>query len=215
LTYIGVIRRNPHDDHNSARRCDPCRAAIDSHWSSDRTWDQDYEAARRTWNYAIDQYPEVIVRCTGTADVVAAVRFARSEGLPIAVRGGKHSIAGFSTCDDGLVVDLTQMCAVNVDARAGRSRAQVRDVETVRALRGGGGNFGVVTSLEFAVHQVGPDRPRGPYFLSGGPGAQVISGWVEAVAEAPDELTSFIDLTAAPPLPFLPEAIHGSKVASS
>jgi FAD/FMN-containing dehydrogenase len=244
--------------------------------------DQDYEAARRTWNYAIDRYPQVIVRCTGTADVVAAVRFARSEGLPIAVRGGKHSIAGFSTCDDGLVVDLTQMSAVNVDARAGRARAQggatwkqfdretqlyglattgglvsstglggftlgggighlVRkhglacdnlisatvinaDAQVVRAaadenpelfwaLRGGGGNFGVVTSLEFAVHQVGPTVLGGPIFYPADQAAQVISGWVEAVAEAPDGLTSFIDLTAAPPLPFLPEAIHGSKVA--
>jgi FAD/FMN-containing dehydrogenase len=83
-----------------------------------------YETARRTWNQAIDRHPAMIVRCTGTADVVAAVRFARSEGLPIAVRGGAHSVAGFSTCDDGLVLDLTQMSAVHVDATVGRARAQ-------------------------------------------------------------------------------------------
>ena len=86
--------------------------------------DPDYESARRTWNHAIDRYPAMIMRCSGTADVVAAVRFARSEGLPIAVRGGAHSLAGFSTCDDGLVLDLSHMRAVHVDARAGRARAQ-------------------------------------------------------------------------------------------
>lgn len=86
--------------------------------------DADYESARRTWNHAIDRYPAMIVRCTGTADVVVAVRFARSEGLPIAVRGGAHSLAGFSTCDDGLVIDLSHMRAVQVDARAGRASAQ-------------------------------------------------------------------------------------------
>jgi len=86
--------------------------------------DPDYELARRIWNHAIDRYPAIIVRCTGTADVVAGVRFARSEGLPIAVRGGKHSVAGFSTCDDGLVLDLTPMSAVQVDVGAGRARAQ-------------------------------------------------------------------------------------------
>ena len=86
--------------------------------------DPDYETARRTWNHAIDHRPAMIIRCTGTADVVAAVRFARSEGLPIAVRGGAHSVAGFSTCDDGLVLDLAQMRAVHVDPGAGRARAQ-------------------------------------------------------------------------------------------
>jgi FAD/FMN-containing dehydrogenase len=85
--------------------------------------DPDYETARRTWNYAIDRHPALIMRCTGTADVVAGVQFARSEALPIAVRGGRHSLAGFSTCDDGLVLDLSPMSAVHVDAirnRAGR-----------------------------------------------------------------------------------------------
>src|SRR4051794_30167419 len=244
--------------------------------------DADYESARRTWNHAIDRYPAMIVRCTGTADVVVAVRFARSEGLPIAVRGGAHSLAGFSTCDDGLVIDLSHMRAVQVDARAGRASAQggttwkqldretqlfglattgglvsstglggltlgggighlVRkhglscdnlisaelvsaDGQVVRAavdenpelfwaLRGGGGNFGVVTSLELAVHPVGPTVLGGPIFYPGDEAAQVVSGWREAMADAPDELSSLINLTAAPPLPFLPESLHGSRIA--
>jgi FAD/FMN-containing dehydrogenase len=246
--------------------------------------DADYETARWTWNHAIDRHPAMIVRCTGTADVVAAVRFARSEGVPIAVRGGAHSVAGFSTCDDGLVLDLTQMSAVHVDASAGRARAQggttwkqfdretqlfglattgglvsstglggftlgggighlVRkcgltcdnlisaevvdaDAQVMRvaadenadlfwALRGGGGNFGVLTSLELALHRVGTTVLGGAIFYPGNQAAQVISGWRDAVTDAPDQLTTTLNLIGAvPPLPFLPEAVHGSRVAA-
>ena len=244
--------------------------------------DPDYETARRTWNHAIDHRPAMIIRCTGTADVVAAVRFARSEGLPIAVRGGGHSVAGFSTCDDGLVLDLAEMRAVHVDPGVGRARAQggttwkqfdsetqlfglattgglvsstglggftlgggighlVRkygltcdnlisaevvnaDAQVMKvtaeenpdlfwALRGGGGNFGVVTSLELAVHRVGPTVLGGAIFYPGDQAAQVISGWRNAITDAPDELTTTLNLIGAvPPLPFLPEADHGSRV---
>jgi FAD/FMN-containing dehydrogenase len=225
----------------------------------------------------------MIVRCAGTADVVAGVRFARSEGLPIAVRGGKHSVAGFSTCDDGLVLDLSGMSAVYVDASAGRARAQggttwkqfdretqlfglattgglvsstglggftlgggighlVRkygltcdnlisaeivdaDAQVMRvaadenadlfwALRGGGGNFGVVTSLELALHRIGPTVLGGAIFYPGDQAAQVLAGWRDAISDAPDELTTTLNLVGAvPPLPFLPEAVHGSRVA--
>lgn len=245
--------------------------------------DSNYESARRTWNHTIDRYPAIIVRCTGTADVVAAVRFARSEGLPIAVRGGAHSVAGFSSCDNGLLIDLSPMHAVRVDARASRARAQggttwkqfdretqlyglattgglisstglggftlgggighlVRklgltcdnlisadvvnaDAQVVRAaadenpelfwaLRGGGGNFGVVTSMELALHRVGPSVLGGAVFYPGEQAAQVISGWRDAIADAPDEFTSTLNLMgAAPPLPFLPENVHGTPVA--
>jgi FAD/FMN-containing dehydrogenase len=81
------------------------------------------------------------------------------------------------------------------------------------ALRGGGGNFGVVTSLELAVHPVGPTVLGGSIFYPGDEAAQVISGWREAMSDAPDELASLINLTAAPPLPFLPESVYGSRVA--
>jgi FAD/FMN-containing dehydrogenase len=231
--------------------------------------DPDYEAARRIWNHAIDRNPAMIVRCTGTADVVAGVRFARSEGLPIAVRGGKHSVAGFSTCDDGVVLDLSGMNAVNVDVATGRARAQggstwkqfdretqlyglattgglvsstglggftlgggighlVRkhgltcdnlisavvvnaDGQVIRAsadenrdlfwaLRGGGGNFGVVTSMELAVHPVGPTILGGAIFYPGDQAAQVMSGWRDANTNAPDSAPrSPCRLGSAPP----------------
>ena len=89
-----------------------------------RPGDPDYDEARAVWNAAHDKHPALIVRCTGTADVIRAVEFARSEGLPLAVRGGAHSIAGFSTCDDGVVIDLSPMQGVHVDPAGRRAVAQ-------------------------------------------------------------------------------------------
>ena len=78
----------------------------------------------RVWNGAHDgRRPALVVRCTGAADVIAAVGFARSNDLPIAVRGGGHSIAGFSTCDDGIVIDLSSMNSVRVDPRRNGRRS--------------------------------------------------------------------------------------------
>jgi FAD/FMN-containing dehydrogenase len=83
-----------------------------------------YDVARQVWNGAIDRHPAVIARCTGTADVVTTLEFARSEGLPLAVRGGGHNVAGFGTCDNGLVLDLSPMKGVRVDTAARTVRAQ-------------------------------------------------------------------------------------------
>ena len=81
--------------------------------------DDGYLEAARIWNGAHDgRRPTLIVRCAGAADVMAAVGFARANDLPIAVRGGGHSIAGFSTCDHGIVIDLSQMNEVQVDPHA-------------------------------------------------------------------------------------------------
>jgi FAD/FMN-containing dehydrogenase len=85
--------------------------------------DEAYDAARRIWNGMIDRRPVAIARCTGPADVMAAVRFAREQRLPIAVRGGGHNVAGNALSDGGLVIDLSQMRAVQVDRE--RSVARV------------------------------------------------------------------------------------------
>ncbi len=83
-----------------------------------------YDATRRIWNGMIDRYPALIVRCTGAADVIAAVNFARDHGLLLAVRGGGHNVAGNAVCDGGLVVDLSAMRGVHVDPRARLAHVQ-------------------------------------------------------------------------------------------
>ncbi len=189
----------------------------------DAPGDPGYEQARRVWNGMIDRRPALIAHCSGVADVVAAVRFGRSEGLPVAIRGGAHSAAGHGTCDGGIVIDLSRMKGVRVDPRSQAAYAQAgllwaefdretqayglavtggtvsntgisgltlggglgwlmgkyglscdnlisADVVTASgeivtasekehkdlfwALRGGGGNFGVVTTFQFRLHPV-------------------------------------------------------------
>ena len=89
--------------------------------------DEGYEEHRRVWNGTIDKHPALIARCHSTSDVVATVNFARQRDLLLAVRGGGHSFAGFSTCDGGLVLDLSPMQTVEVDPdrRVARSEGGV------------------------------------------------------------------------------------------
>src|SRR5690242_6720539 len=83
-----------------------------------------YDRARRVWNGNIDRKPALIVCCTGVADIIEAVNFARTHQLPIAVRGGGHNAAGHATCNGGMVVDLTLMKGIQVDPRRRTARAQ-------------------------------------------------------------------------------------------
>lgn len=86
--------------------------------------DRGYDQARRVWNGAIDRRPAVIARCRGTSDIVAAVRFAREQGLTPAVRGGGHNVAGNATCDGGILIDLSPMKSIRVHPRARAVQAQ-------------------------------------------------------------------------------------------
>src|SRR5439155_19265464 len=83
--------------------------------------DEGYDQARRVWNGMIDRYPGVVLRPHTAADIVTGLSFAREQGLDVCVRGGGHSVAGFSTCDGGLVVDLRSMCDIRVDSARRRA----------------------------------------------------------------------------------------------
>ena len=237
----------------------------------------EYDGARAIWNGTVDRRPRVIARCSGTADVAAAVRFARDRDLEIAVRGGGHNVAGTAVCDDGIVIDLSAMRAVSVDpvertalvqggARWGdvdhetqahglattggivghtgvgglslgggigwlmrkhglsvdnlvEAEVVTAEGEIVRAsandhpdlfwaLRGGGGNFGVVTSFRFALHPVGPDVMAGPVFWAAEDTTDVLRLYREFVTDAPDELGTIIRLGTIPPLPVVDEGLH-------
>jgi FAD/FMN-containing dehydrogenase len=242
--------------------------------------DARYDEARAVWNGAIDRRPALIARCTSAADVAAAVGMARERELPLAVRGGGHSIGGLSVCDGGLVVDLSPMRVVAVDPRARTARAGAGvlwgeldaatqaqglatvggivthtgiagltlgggigwlmrrhgavvdnllgadlvtvDGELIRAddderpellwgLRGGGGNFGVVTAFEYRLHQVGPVL-AGPIYHALEHAPEVLRFYRDFAADAPDELTTILSLRQAPPLPLIPEHLHGAPV---
>ena len=237
----------------------------------------DYDTARAVWNGAVDRRPRLIARCSGTADVAAAVRFARDHDLEIAVRGGGHNVAGTAVCDDGIVIDLSAMRAVWVDPAGRTARVQggalwgdvdhetqahglattggivghtgvagltlgggigflmrkhglavdnllAAEVVTAEgsivrasadehpdlfwALRGGGGNFGVVTSFQFALHPVGPTVMAGPVFWAADDTTDVLRFYRDFAAEAPDELGTVIRLGTVPPLPVIPEELH-------
>src|SRR2546427_5781981 len=83
--------------------------------------DADFDSARSIWNGAIDRRPALVARCSSAADVAAAIQFGRSHDLEISVRGGGHNFAGFGVCDDGLMINLSGMRQVSVDAAARRA----------------------------------------------------------------------------------------------
>jgi FAD/FMN-containing dehydrogenase len=86
--------------------------------------DAEYEEARRVWNGSIDRRPALIVRCAGTPDVVSCVDFARTNSLPISVRGGGHNVAGNAVCTGGLTIDLSLMKSIHVDSASRKARAE-------------------------------------------------------------------------------------------
>jgi FAD/FMN-containing dehydrogenase len=243
--------------------------------------DPTYDEVRAVWNGEFDKRPAVIARCQKTEDIVEAVRFARESGLPLAVRGGGHSLAGLSSCDDGIMPDLSLMREVQVDpttrtaivqpgatwadfdaatqahglsstgglishtgvagltlgggigwlmrkyglAADNLSAAEVvtADGSVVRAsnsdepellwgLRGGGGNFGVVSSFEFRLHPVGPMVLGGLMAFPLDQGRAVLQTYRTWAAELPDEFTTMAAVITAPPAPFVPAELVGQKV---
>ncbi len=240
-----------------------------------------YEEARKVWNGTVDRRPALIARCLNDADVQSAVRFAGAHRMLVSVRGGGHHIAGNAVAEGGLMIDLSGMRAVSVDAGNRTARvgpgalladfdraAQAHGLATplginsttgvagltlgggfgwltrrygmtidnllaatvvtadgeVRvasatsepdlfwAVRGGGGNFGVVTSFEFQLHPVGPEIYAGLVVYPFAQARQVLRAWRDFTADAPEELSVWSVLRKAPPLPFLPASVHGTEV---
>ncbi|WP_254536068.1 FAD-binding oxidoreductase [Halomarina litorea] len=246
-----------------------------------RPGDDAYDEARSIWNAMIDRRPALVARCAGVADVIRSVNFAREHGLPLAVHGGGHNIAGNAVCDDGLMLDLSPMRSVRVDPEAriawaepgvtlaefdhetqafglatplginsttglagltlgggfgwlsrslGLTIDNLRAVELVTArgelvhasedehpdlfwgVRGGSGNFGVVTGFEFDLHDIGTAVLSGLVVHPFDDPAALLRQYRDFVAEAPEELSAWVVLRHAPPLPFLPESVHGDLV---
>ncbi len=246
-----------------------------------RPGDDGYDEARAIWNGMIDKRPALIARCTGVANVIDAVNFARTNNLLVSVRGGGHNVAGHAVCDGGLMIDLSLMKGVHVDPKARTARAQpgvtlgdldrdtqafglaapagivsttgiagltlgggmgwlsrkhgltcdnLLSVDIVTAdgrfltasddenadlfwgVRGGGGNFGIVTSFEYRLHPVGPIVVAGLLLHPLEKATEFLRFYREYAATAPDELAAIPLLRLAPPAPFLPEDVHGAPV---
>ena len=244
--------------------------------------DETNSEVREVFNAMHGGTPAVVARCSGTADVVDAINFARRNGLTVAVRGGGHSIAGLSAIDGGMLLDLAPMRGVHVDPE--RRLAHVQggalwgdvDRETQRfglvapggvvsdtgvagltlgggygwvrrkyglscdsvveaqvvcadgevrtasaesnpdlywALRGGGGNFGVVTSFTFELHDLGPEVAFSATFYPLEDLAEVLRGFRAYTADAPNEVTSVCVTITFPANPEMPEAMHDRPVA--
>jgi FAD/FMN-containing dehydrogenase len=239
-----------------------------------------YDEARQVFNGTIDRRPAVIARCAGTTDVAAAVNVAREHGLVVVVRCGGHSPVGLSTCDEGMVIDLSGLKSITVDpqARTARAGGGVRwgdfdaasqahglhtpggrvttglggftlgggygwtsskhglacdnlisaevvlaDGSVVRAsehdhadlfwgIRGGGGNFGIVTEFEFRLHPLGPVVLAGMMMFPIGRARDVMRSWRDWSGSVPDEVSTACAMVTAPPEPFVPPEMHGQPV---
>lgn len=243
--------------------------------------DEGYDDARKVWNAMIDKRPALIAQCSGTADVITAVNFAREQGVLLSVRGGGHNIAGTALCDDGLTIDLSGMKGLHVDLKTRTVRAQPgcrlgdldretqifglavpagivtdtgiagltlgggfgwltrrygytcdnllsADVVTADGsfltasekensdlfwgLRGGGGNFGIVTSFEYQAYPLGPQVTAGMVIHPMESAREVVGFFREFSAGAPEELCCLLTLRLAPSAPFLPKEVHGKPI---
>ena len=243
--------------------------------------DRGYDEARGIFNAMIDKRPALIVQCTGVADVIASVRFAKDHRLLTSIRGGGHGIAGNAVCDDALMIHLGAMNGVRVDpaqrvawveggatladldhetsvfnlacpvgvvsrtgvaglttgggygwmrSKHGMSIDNLRAVEMVTpdgefrrvseeensdlfwAIRGGGGNFGVVTNFEFQAHELPPELMLCSPLYAADHAPEVLRGWREFMATAPDEFTTEFFFWTVPPSELWPEEVHGQEV---
>jgi FAD/FMN-containing dehydrogenase len=242
--------------------------------------DADYDTSRKVYNAMIDRYPRLIVYCRDVADVMRSVNFAREQSLLLAVRGGGHNGGGLGTCDEGLVIDLSGLKGIRVDANAKTVRVEggctLADVdhathafgmatpggiigttgvgglslggglghltrkcglavdnlieadvvlangtlvtasaeqhpELYWALRGGGGNFGVVTSFLFRLHAIST-VVAGPTFWPLDKAGDVLRWYRDFIHKAPEDLNGFFAYLTVPAADPFPKELQGKKV---
>jgi FAD/FMN-containing dehydrogenase len=247
-----------------------------------RPGDDSYDDARAVFNGAIDRHPALIAQAGSAREVAAAIAHGREQGLPIAVRAGGHSGAGYGVVDDGLVIDVRALQRVDLDLRGRTVRAGAgltwgqldaatqahglavtggrisdtgvagltlgsgsgwlerlhgltadnligatvvtADGSVVRAsehehadlfwaLRGGGGNFGVVTEFELRLHPIGPEILGGPLMFSWDRAGEALAAYRDLMRSAPDDFGGCAVLQGAPPAPFVPGELVGEPVA--
>jgi FAD/FMN-containing dehydrogenase len=240
-----------------------------------------HEESRSLWNGMIERRPALVVRCLGTADVIASMEFAREHGLLLSIKSGGHNIAGLAAEDGALMLDMSLMRGVWVDPERRVAKAQAgcllgdvdretqlhglatvlgfvsltgitgltlgggfgyltrrwgwssdnavgmdivtADGRLVRAsrednddlfwaLRGGGGNFGVVTGIDYLLHPVGPEIVGGVVAWPASEAPKVLELYRELAEESPPELTLVAMLRPAPPAPWLPPEVHGTPI---
>lgn len=242
---------------------------------------EDYEKARQVWNSTVDKHPALIIQCSGTADVIRAVQFAKEHQLLISIRGAGHNIAGRSLADQVILIDLSKLNYVHVDpieatatVGPGATLADLdhetqmyglavpvginsttgiagltlgggfgwlsrkfgmtidnlisAEVVTVNgerivcsknehpdlfwALKGGGGNFGIVTSFKFKLHKVGPLVFSGPVVFDIKEAKQVLHNYREFCKAAPNDVTVWAVMRQCPPFPFVDPKYVGKLV---
>jgi hypothetical protein len=244
--------------------------------------DARYEEARALYNAMIDKRPRLIARCANTADVMAAVNFGREHGLRIAIRSGGHNGPGFGSCNDGLVIDLSRLKGIRVDAAKRTVRAEAgctqgdldhaahafglavpagivsttgiagltlggghgylsrahgltidnllqadivladgrlviasekENPDLFWALRGGGGNFGVVTSFLYRAHPV-TQVYAGPIFWKIENAQQIMRVYRDFMRSAPEKLSPFLGLKTVPSTAPFPQEIWGVRICA-
>jgi FAD/FMN-containing dehydrogenase len=258
---------------------DALRAAFQGELLSED--DGGYDEARKIFNGCFDRRPALIVRCTCTSDVQAAVDYARATDMTVSVKGGGHSAQGFAVWDESLMIDLSPMKGIDIDADAAVVKAQagltwgefdaatqehglaitgglfsttgiagitlgsgsgwlerrcgltsdsLLSAEVVTAdgsvvtaseeenpdllwgLRGGNGNFGIVTSFTYRMHRIGPMIYGGMLVALPDRAAEVLRFLREFMADAPDDLNVTPAFVSAPPEPDVPEAMHFAPI---
>ncbi len=244
--------------------------------------DASYDELRQIWNATIDRHPAIIVQCAEAEDVPRALHFAREQGLEVSVRGAGHNIAGNAVCEGGIMIDMSNMTQVRVDAvkkiayvqpgarlgdidkatqqhglatplginsttgtagltlgggfgwltrqygmtvdnllavdlitADGRQlrASEQENADLFWAIRGAGGNFGIVTGFEYRLHPVGPEITAGLIVFPIAQAKRMLQQYRDYMDSAPEALNIWVVMRKAPPLPFLPEAVHGKEVA--